>query len=188
MNLAHASKALLDPADAIALTTHGENAAVLVPLRLHADDTVHCVFTKRRDDLSKHAGEISFPGGRPEDHDKDLVATALREAHEEIGLLPGDVNLLGALPPISTYVTNFAIYPFVGVVAAELIWTPQQREVESVLEFELGLLASVYERREIVRLGFGFETDAYEIDGHLIWGATARILTTTLDRLQSLIV
>jgi len=187
VNLDHAREALLDPAEAIALTAHGESAAVLIPLRMRDDGAINFVFTKRRDDLSKHAGEISFPGGRPEGHDKDLVATALREAHEEIGLLPADVTLLGALPPISTYVTNFAIYPFVGAVAADLQWTPEQREVETVLEFELSNLAAVYERREIVRHGFGFETDAYEIDEHLIWGATARILTTALDRLKPLI-
>jgi 8-oxo-dGTP pyrophosphatase MutT (NUDIX family) len=73
---------------------------VLVPLyRSAADGGLHAVFTRRRDDLRSHPGEISFPGGRQDDADEDLRATALRESHEEIGLPPEGVHLVGALPP-----------------------------------------------------------------------------------------
>ena len=74
------------------------------------------MFTKRRDDLKRHAGEISFPGGRRDPEDADLTATALREAHEEIGLPPDAVEIVGALPPTPTFVTNYAVYPFVGLI------------------------------------------------------------------------
>ncbi|HEV2754421.1 MAG TPA: CoA pyrophosphatase, partial [Actinomycetota bacterium] len=109
---------LLDPHEASALDVHGRtDAAVLVPLFVGDDGEPHLVFTRRRDDLRRHAGEISFPGGR-RDEGEALVDTALREAHEEVGLPPEAVRLLGALPPTPTFVSNYAIYPFVGVIEA----------------------------------------------------------------------
>ena len=97
----------------------GKEAAVLVPVFEH--DGLHAVFTRRRHDLRRHAGEISFPGGR-RDAGEELVETALREAHEEVGLPPGAVHVVGALPPTPTFVTNYAIYPFVGVIEAGFAW------------------------------------------------------------------
>ena len=90
---------------------------MLVPLYLDSG-ALHAVFTKRRDDLKRHAGEISFPGGRQDFPDEDLRTTALREAEEEIGLAPADVELVGALEPVGTFVTNYKIHPFVGVIKA----------------------------------------------------------------------
>src|SRR5689334_23958424 len=105
------------------MEVHGgrTHSAVLVPLFCDADRRLHAVFTKRRDDLKRHAGEISFPGGRRDD-DETLVETALREAHEEIGLPPSAVDLLGALEPTPTFVTNYAIYPFVGLIEPGFEW------------------------------------------------------------------
>ena len=98
------------------MDVHGRvDSAVLAPLFLDAAGALHAVFTRRRDDLKRHPGEISFPGGR-RDEGETLVQTALREAHEEIGLPPDAVDLLGALEPTPTFVTNYAIYPFVGLI------------------------------------------------------------------------
>src|SRR5438045_8487752 len=104
---------LLSPEDARAMDAVGGriDAAVLVPLYLDRGD-LHAVFTKRRDDLSHHAGEISFPGGRQDFPEEDLRVTALREAEEEIGLAPTAVEMVGALPPVGTFVTNYKIHPF----------------------------------------------------------------------------
>jgi len=157
---------------------------VLVPLYREQDE-VHAVFTQRRDDLRRHAGEISFPGGRQDPGEPDLRATALREADEEIGLPRSAVTIIGALQPIPTIATNYAIYPFVGVIEPGHRWVPSAAEVEAVLEFSLADLRAGFARRRIVRRGVPFRTDTYVVGDHLIWGATARILGDLLERMEA---
>jgi 8-oxo-dGTP pyrophosphatase MutT (NUDIX family) len=173
---------LLDPAEAAALDVHGRiDAAVLVPLYLR-DGELHAVVTKRRGELRRHAGEISFPGGRQDDDETDLRLTALREAHEEIGLPPNAVELVGALQPTPTIATNYAVYPFVGLIEPGHLWTPSAAEVEAVLEFSLSELREGYGRQRMLRRGVPFRTDVYVVGDHLIWGATARMLSDLLER------
>jgi 8-oxo-dGTP pyrophosphatase MutT (NUDIX family) len=176
---------LLDAEEAAALEVHGRiDSAVLVPLYL-SDGRLHAVFTKRRDDLRRHAGEISFPGGRQDEDESDLRATALREAEEEIGLDAGDVELIGALQPTPTIATDYAVYPFVGLIEPGRTWRPSASEVAAVLEFPLERLRVGYERRRLLRRGVPFRTDVYIVDDHLIWGATARIVADLLDRVPA---
>jgi 8-oxo-dGTP pyrophosphatase MutT (NUDIX family) len=173
--------ALLDPEEASHLDVHGRvDAAVLVPLYLDGA-ALHAVLTRRRDDLRRHAGEISFPGGR-QDEGEDLRLTALREAEEEIGLEPGDVELIGALQPTPTIATNYAVYPFVGLIEPGRSWRPSAAEVAEVLELPLHGLRAGYARRRLLRRGVPFRTDVYCVDQHLIWGATARIVADLLER------
>src|SRR5207248_7073217 len=116
---------LLTPAEAAEMDAPGsKDAAVLVPLYV-GEGEVHAVLTKRRDDLRRHGGEISFPGGRPDFPDEDLRVTALREAEEEIGLRREEVELVGALPPTGTFVTGYRIHPFVGMIRSGHAWTLQ---------------------------------------------------------------
>ena len=174
---------LLDPEAAAALEVHGRiNSAVLCPLYL-SDGDLYAVFTRRRDDLRRHAGEISFPGGRQDEDEPDLRITALREAEEEIGLPGGAVELIGALQPTPTIATNYAVYPFVGLIEPGRTWTPSAAEVDAVLELPLDRLRAGSERRRLRRRGVPFRTDVYVVDEHLIWGATARILADLLRRI-----
>jgi 8-oxo-dGTP pyrophosphatase MutT (NUDIX family) len=159
-------------------------AAVLVPLYVR-DDELHAVFTKRREDLRRHPGEISFPGGRRDHPQEELALTALREAEEEIGLAPSAVELIGTLSPVSTFVTGYRIYPHVGLIEPGP-WKPSPNEVELVLELPLHALVTGYAIRPITRRGFTFETDTYVVGDHLIWGATARIVGDLLARLGPL--
>jgi len=156
---------------------------VLVPL-YRTEGRLHAVLTRRRDDLRRHAGEISFPGGREDDTDRDLVHTALREAEEEIGLDPAGVEIVGALQPTPTIATGYAVYPFVGLIEPGLEWTLSAREVDHVLELSLRDLRAGYRRERLLRRGVPFRTDVYVVGDHLIWGATARILGDLLDRLD----
>jgi 8-oxo-dGTP pyrophosphatase MutT (NUDIX family) len=174
---------LLDPAEAVTLSVPGaKHAAVLVPLFLDERGALHAVFTERRADLRRHAGEISFPGGRRDEDDAHLCATALRETQEEIGLPPDAVELLGALQPTPTFVTNYAIYPFVGLIEPGFAWVVAEAEVGQVLELPLAAVRSGYARRRLIRRGMPFRTDTYAVGDHLIWGATARIVADLLDR------
>ena len=159
-------------------------AAVLVPIYVRNAE-LHAVFTKRREDLRRHPGEISFPGGRRDHPDEELQTTALREAEEEIGLAPQDVELIGTLTPVSTFVTGYLIYPHVGLIDP-IPWRPSPNEVELVLELPLHALVSGFAKRPITRRGFTFEMDTYVVEDHLIWGATARILGDLLERLGPL--
>ena len=177
---------LLTPEEAAAMEARGgTDAAVLLALYGWPEEP-GLIFTERRADLRRHAGEISFPGGRQDEIDADLTTTALREAQEEIALEPARVELVGALPPVSTFVTNYRVHPFVGLVAhpAELGLRPNPTEVETVLTFSLELLRESYEMRRLVRRGVPIRTPTYEVEGQLIWGATARILGDLLERLD----
>jgi hypothetical protein len=109
----------------------------------------------------------------------------LREAEEEIALAPGDVEVSGALPPASTFVTGYRIHPFVGRIPdpGGLDLQPNPTEVETLLTFSLEVLEQGYGMRRLVRRGVPIHTPTYEVDGHLIWGATARILAELFDRL-----
>jgi len=168
------------------LDVHGRvNAAVLVPLYL-IDGELHAVLTRRRADLRRHAGEISFPGGREDASDSDLIHTALREAQEEIGLDPEAVTVAGALSPIPTIATSYAIYPFVGLIEPGHDWRPSATEVERVLEMSLTDLRAGYGRRRLLRRGVPFRTDTFVVSDELVWGATARILSDLLERLDAL--
>jgi 8-oxo-dGTP pyrophosphatase MutT (NUDIX family) len=178
---------LLAPGDALALKVHGRtDAAVLVPLYVQEGE-LHAVFTKRREDLRRHAGEISFPGGRYDEGEADLRATALREAQEEIGLPPDAVEIVGALQPTPTIATGYAIYPFVGLIDPGRTWTLSAREVAAVIELSLASLLAGFGRRRLIRRGLPIRTDTYVVGDHLIWGATARILADLFDRIEPLL-
>jgi 8-oxo-dGTP pyrophosphatase MutT (NUDIX family) len=177
---------LLDPAETITMRAPGSvKAAVLVPL-YEEGGRLHAVFTKRPADMRRHAGEISFPGGRMDD-DEDLRDTALREAEEEIGLAREQVQVVGALPPTGTIVTNYAVYPFVGLTGSGNAFRPNPMEVDQVVELALPDLIEGFERKRLIRRGVPIKTDTYTVGGHLIWGATARILGTLLERLRPIL-
>jgi 8-oxo-dGTP pyrophosphatase MutT (NUDIX family) len=177
--------ALLEPEEAEAIAAHGQTeAAVLVPM-FGYPERPGLVFTERRHDLRRHAGEISFPGGRRDHPGEELLVTALREAEEEIGLTADRVEIVGALPPIGTFVTSYKVHPFVGLIDEGLSFEPNPAEVETVLAFTVDALRESFEMRRLVRRGIPFRTPTYLVDEHLIWGATARILGGLLGRLDA---
>ena len=178
-DLRTALRAALDPDPAPQPGPGDRLAAVLAPFVERPEPSL--VFTVRSIDLSRHAGEISFPGGL-QDPGESLPATALRESHEEIGLDPGSVEIVGALPPVHTSVSGILVVPFVGVLERAPAFTPSVDEIDEVLTFEVARLADAERVVEIQRDGGrvwrGF---AYELDGHTIWGATGWMLHTLLE-------
>ena len=178
---------LLTPEQAAAMDAPGRvDAAVLVPI-FHRDGEPVTVFTERRADLRRHAGEISFPGGRQDFPDEDLRTTALREAEEEVGLAREEVDLVGALPPVGTFVTSYRVHPFVGLIEAGRAWAPQETEVAQVLELSLPDLVRGHEDRRLLRRGVPVKMPTYTVGEHFVWGATARIVQHLLRRLEPLL-
>jgi 8-oxo-dGTP pyrophosphatase MutT (NUDIX family) len=157
----------------------GAPAAVVVPLVGDREPAV--VFTRRNDTLSRHAGEISFPGGLSHPEDDGPLATALRENHEELGLRPETVEVLGFLDPLHTHVSGIWITPVVGVLEARPAFTPNPSEIAEVIVVSLAALAEVEAEVVWEREGATWTGFTYEVDGHVIWGATGGILHRLLE-------
>ncbi|MFN3431468.1 MAG: NUDIX hydrolase [Candidatus Sericytochromatia bacterium] len=157
-------------------------AAVLVPL-FWREGVLHVLFTKRTDTVSTHKGQISFPGGRVEAHDETLLHTALRESHEEIGLAPEHVRVLGALDDTVT-LRAMRITPYVGLIPEPYPFTLQTDEVAYLLDVPLAhFLDPSRLRIEEMRHPDGVVRPVhyYTMGSELIWGATARIVKEWLD-------
>src|SRR5512139_876325 len=157
------------------------HAAVLVPL-FKKEDGCHLLFTKRSDQVKHHKGEISFPGGVVDEEDLELINTALREAHEEIGLKKSDVEIIGILDDIVT-VTEFIVTPIVGLFPYPYPFKVSEVEIAELIEVPLSSLLhkECFSEREIIRGGQKEVVYAYQYGDHIIWGATARILKQFLD-------
>jgi len=170
----------LDPAPRLA---EGDRlAAVLAPLVLDPEPAL--IFTERAAELSRHAGEVSFPGGL-QDPGETLAATALREADEEIGLDPSLPDLLGALPAVHTSVSGILVVPFLGVLDGVPPLTISDGEIAEVLTVPVARLAGLERPMELARPGGGsWHGWAYELEGHTIWGATGWMLHGLLDLLR----
>jgi 8-oxo-dGTP pyrophosphatase MutT (NUDIX family) len=157
----------------------GENlkaSAVLIPL-FYNKGQYHVLFTERSDEVVLHKGQVCFPGGTREPSDSSLLQTALREAEEEIGLEAKDIEILGELDDILTFVTNYVISPFVALIAHPHSLKTNGREVKGAFSVPLLFLMD--------EANFKQDSYAYEYEGHIIWGATARIVRQFIDLLKS---
>jgi 8-oxo-dGTP pyrophosphatase MutT (NUDIX family) len=156
-------------------------AGVLIPL-FCKDGSYHCLFTRRTKTVKRHQGEISFPGGIYDATDVDMASTALREAHEEIGLKPQDVELLGALDEIMT-MSAFIVSPFVGLIPYPYPFVRSEEEIDEIIILPLSgfLKAGVLSEEYRTYQGKTEKVPSYHCGGYIIWGATARILRQFLD-------
>jgi 8-oxo-dGTP pyrophosphatase MutT (NUDIX family) len=152
-------------------------AGVLVPLIAGRS----LVFTRRSEALPRHPGEISFPGGLQHDEDVTIADTALRETEEELGIDRAEVEVLGALPPVHTFVSGILVVPFVGLLAERPAYRPNEDEIDEILEYGLDELVAAETDVEWVRDGGRYRGYAYEMGPNTIWGATARILHSLLE-------
>jgi 8-oxo-dGTP pyrophosphatase MutT (NUDIX family) len=149
-------------------------AAVLLPLTW-VENEWYLLYTRRTDVMEHHKGQVSFPGGATDPQDSDAVATALREAHEEVGLQPGHVRVLGKLGEMLT-VTNFMVTPIVGVFPWPYAFNVHTIEVDRVFVLPLRWLADRQNWQEFVRRETNRALITYfPYDGELVWGATARM-------------
>jgi len=153
------------------------NASVLVPL-FQDRSGVGLVLIHRAQDSGPHSGQMGFPGGMVEKTDgDDLLATALRESHEEIGILPGDVEIIGALNQRKTVLTKLTVKPFVGVIPYPYPFHPDGREVQGITTANLRELA---ESLIVGENPFGLPSPVYPLKENPVWGLTARMITELL--------
>jgi 8-oxo-dGTP pyrophosphatase MutT (NUDIX family) len=151
------------------------------------DAAWHMVFMRRQDKGDPHGGQISFPGGRQDPEDADVVQTALREAQEELAIQPAQVRVLGQLTRLYIPHSNYMVYPTVGISLERPAFIPEEEEVAEVIESELAHFLQPYARqRTTIRDARGYFPDvpAFEVRGHYIWGATAMILNELLTALR----
>jgi 8-oxo-dGTP pyrophosphatase MutT (NUDIX family) len=159
-------------------------AAVLIPL-LRVENDWHLLFTRRNANLPEHSGQVAFPGGRTDPQDLSPEITALREAWEETGIRPTDVQILGRLPKFLT-ITNYIVTPIVGYIPWPYQLQPAQDEVSRIFTIPLDWLANPdnhEERQRALPAPFAPLSVIYfkEYDGEILWGASARFTLTLLN-------
>ena len=167
--------------DPHAITDEPNDAGVVIPA-IDRDEGHHLVFTKRADHLEEHPGQMSFPGGGREPEDSDILATALREGNEEIGLRPEEADVVGRLDDIRT-ITEYAVTPFVARVT-DREYDPDDSEVAEVVALPLAGFVDPdnheHERRTHPHYG-EILIHYFHVDGYTVWGATGRIVVQLLE-------
>ncbi|MCY7302559.1 MAG: CoA pyrophosphatase [Thermoleophilia bacterium] len=140
-----------------------------------------------RTDHGIHGGQIGLPGGRPEPGDHDFLATALREAEEEVGLPPENVDVLSTLEPVETRETGFRVHPFLGRVPPGFPWMPQPTEVATLLTPAVAFLGDPTRRGlhafRSTYFSTPLEVEGIDVEGHVLWGMTLRMLDDLVPRL-----
>ena len=161
----------------------GRHAAVLI-LLLEGENEYDVLFTKRTHEVGHHKGQISFPGGAVEAEDESLRETVLREADEEIGLMREDVEILGRIDYNLTLFSNFVVHPFAGVVSYPYDFKINPAEVARLLVVPLHVFHPdnpEYRRDTAEYEGVTYRGVAYEYEGDIIWGATARMMENFMN-------
>ena len=156
-------------------------AAVLIPL-FFKEGQAHILFTKRTDKVEHHKGQISFPGGAKDPQDEDLLATALRETHEEMGINPEHIKILGRTDTFLTN-TNYLVTPYVGYFSYPYDYLINEDEISEVIEVPLLHLLDpeVFEQKMIERGGYKWDVHFYAFGSESIWGVTGFLVSNFLS-------
>ncbi len=160
-------------------------ACVLHLLHWHEEQWRTVLIERSLNPNDRHSGQVSFPGGRYELGDSTLADVALREAQEEIGTLPAQVEVLGRLTELYIPVSNYVVYPFVGRLLGAPTFVPQPGEVAHILTPALSVFTDLSNQKKkdiIVAQGFTLkEVPYFEVEGRAVWGATAMIMSEFLE-------
>jgi 8-oxo-dGTP pyrophosphatase MutT (NUDIX family) len=163
-----------------------EDAAVLAPVFRDRDDVLRTLLVVRSDH-GRHGNQLGFPGGKPEPGDADLLATALREAEEEVGLHPDTVEVLAVLEPIETVATGFRVHGFLGRIPSDTAWRLDATEVAGILTPPVETLGDAAARSMLPFTSShhpdGLLVEGIDLEGHVLWGMTLRLLDQLVPRL-----
>jgi 8-oxo-dGTP pyrophosphatase MutT (NUDIX family) len=150
----------------------------------------HLVLIVRNSYEGVHSGQIAFPGGKWETEDADYSVTALRETHEEVGILPNQMEIIKLFTPTYIPPSNFMVYPFFGICKEEVCFVLDPTEVSSIIELPLSVFLSdkiIIEANMTTSYATNINVPAFEIEGHVVWGATAMMLSELKDVLKSVL-
>ncbi|HUO06077.1 MAG TPA: CoA pyrophosphatase [Candidatus Binataceae bacterium] len=169
-----------------ALAGNSNAAAVLVPI-FERDGDMHVVYIRRSEHVASHRGQIAFPGGRVDAADATTLDAALREAHEEVGLHPSSVAVLGAFPTMNTLTSGIVVAPFAGVIQSDVQMRANPSEVAEIFDVPLAALRDSRYRgeHEFDSGGRTARFPAILYGGRTIWGLTLRITLNLLEMLNS---
>ena len=173
------------PAPREALANKSNAAAVLIPIFERAGE-LHIVYIRRSDHVASHRGQVAFPGGRVDPADATLLDAALREAHEEVGIHPSIVEVIGSFPTMQTTTSGIVVAPFVGVIPSDAQLKPQLSEVAQIFDAPLTALRDPkfrgdYEWKSDGPASRSSKFPAILYGGQTIWGLTLRITLNLLD-------
>jgi 8-oxo-dGTP pyrophosphatase MutT (NUDIX family) len=162
--------------------TERKAAAVLMPL-IEREDGLTLLYTRRSDHLVSHRGQVAFPGGRFDPRDPDLMAAAMRETHEEVGIPPENIEVLGSFRGLRTHSTDILVTPFVGVVHGSPELRPDPKEVAEIFEVPLNALTDPRYRgyHKHTNNGYAARHPAILYAGQVIWGLTYSLTLTFLE-------
>jgi 8-oxo-dGTP pyrophosphatase MutT (NUDIX family) len=162
------------------------HAGVLIPL-LEDKGVYKILFTKRTNTVEQHKGQISFPGGSVDEEDSSLLETALRESEEEIGLLKGDVDILGRIDDTLTVASDFIVRPFVGFAPFPYDFVLNKDEVERLIIVPIEVFMNENSGNSVYSVEFEgktYHSKAYEYNDDVIWGATARMIENLMGIIE----
>jgi len=164
----------------ISIDTYNPKKSAVLILLYPSKEIIKTVFIVRPVYQGVHSGQVAFPGGKFDEIDLDLKQTALRETHEEIGIKPESIQVIGNLTNVYISPSNFLVTPYIGYINKQPEFIPDKREVGQILTYNLlELNNSAIKSEKLIKLSLGFKIKApyYDIAGHTVWGATAMIIS-----------
>ncbi|WP_211292477.1 NUDIX hydrolase [Nonlabens arenilitoris] len=177
----------LEELQRVSLLKKTPRKAAVMMLIYPVNDVAHFVLIERMVSKGAHSGQIAFPGGRQEEEDQDDAVTAIRETHEEVGIIPDHQEIIAAGTPIYIPPSNYMVSPFLAFAKAELQFTPQPSEVKSIIEVPLHELIdpnNVSKHTLSTSYATNITVPCYNLQDHVVWGATAMMLAEFKTMLQ----
>lgn len=164
--------------------------AAVMMLFYPKNENTHLVLIVRNSYKGVHSAQIAFPGGKYELDDDDFAFTALRETHEEVGIHPEKIEVLKSFTELYIPPSNFMVYPFLGISKEELVFIPEPSEVSDIIELPLSVFLSdaiVVDTKLSTSYADNISIPAFKIDNHIVWGATAMMLSELKEVLKGVL-